>query len=283
MNAIQLVQSAARRLNIMIPKTIEQSTLDTVAIDYDANLLLECLNSSINQFSQTSLFKKYEFYFSRVLFEGDDWFEISQHNSIKIFLDILFTNFISIIGEGVHFYIIDLEDTKAIKRDVLFRQLHANQFERLDNYDAEKTDAPCPPEYRDNPSKNSPSKEESDAHYGTKQESGFYIYFDPDKNSRILHIKQNLLTYDEIMDTDPARPTKSALNFFYQGSPLHVTKDKDVINLNDELLILSTVVNYKSTNGLDFTLELGQQKALLDALKTNQENIQVTSLNQHKY
>jgi hypothetical protein len=58
---------------------------------------------------------------------------------------------------------------------------------------------------------------------------------------------------------------------------------KEILVIPEELAILGIIIKYKAYYGIDYALEMGEQKAMLDALKENQENIQITHLDKKKY
>jgi hypothetical protein len=152
--------------------------------------------------------------------------------------------------------------------------------------------------------KNMPSENRTNMINAENKESGFIVLGDGQTN-KILYFCNNMIPDAEIYqeyDTFAQSPT---LEFLYRTNygvisdmgervdsipyiepptpPLEPNPNKFTLVIPDELAILGTVINYKSYYGIDYTLELGQYKQMIDMIKENQENIQITHLDKKQY
>jgi hypothetical protein len=315
MTALELVQEAAKRLNIMLPSTIVvPDTPDTNAIDYDANLLVSSLNSVIKQNMTLNLFNRQILPKSVNLMEGDNiHFLNNQVDKNPVYSDFVVNlsginpDFEELMGDGFNVSVFELnEPTIYKKKSYLFRQLTATDYLRLKRT-CVPTQIPTPglnrlwesfskipplseemKEYR----KNMPSEDRTSQINATNKESGFIILGDGNTN-KIIYFCNNMIPDTEFNQEAGPFSQPPILDYLYRtnfgvinkmdGRVISVSVDDDEVVIPDELAILGTIINYKTYYGLDISLEMGQQKALIDALKENQQNVQVTHLDKKRY
>jgi hypothetical protein len=320
--ALELVQEAARRVGIMIPTTLFPTTNpDSSAIDYDANLLVSCLNATVKQNMTLSLFNKQVLDAqTQIVYKTPpayflDQLEDDTFRDFFLDLDALCPGFEELIGDG---FIVNKQkrkldynsgDSFPIKNEnqYIFRQLTAQDYIKLARHNLDDIiipPTPPTPQMTDNPiknerkemkayKKNMPSEDRTSILRAQNRESGFFIksiegkrfvffcnnMFDPEVDifNYTLWLKFTYRTsWGVIGDVTIGTTTKVARKN-------SITTNEDTLTIPDELAILGTIINYKSYYGLDFSLDMGQQKAMLDALKENQENIQITHLDKKQY
>lgn len=309
MTALELVQEAARRLNIMLPNTIEQpDDPDTNAIDYDSNMLVSALNGTLrqhmhlNDFTQQILvgeigLEAIEFVLNNY---NDPDSEQADYVDMIINLDVALPDFEKLVGDSlniVHGVVVSDDkgtskssSTFCVKNSYAFRQLTDTDFvslfkritavktsiktkvadkvslfvDALDNFYSKKN-------------KDFPSQDQSKLIDSSKRASGFYpLSLD---GSRQIYICNNIIKWSDISAQSPIN-----VRFLYRSNYAvkdadgkmqpTFSHDDDTCTLSDELLIVGTIILYKSYQSLDFSLELGQQKALVDIIKQNQQNPQ---------
>jgi hypothetical protein len=287
MNVLELIKEAAKRLNIMIPKDLPKpQDEDTNAMDYDANFLLSALNSTVKQMMVLNLFNQnivqaQEVYnpTSAIRIQADP----VTYPDIWLNLTPKYADFEELIGDGFTFF--------CNGKKVLYRQLTDQDYLRLAKVVVPDFDNP--PKFPDenqelkNYMKDMPSEDRTKIPYADNLESGFYIY-ETLPNTRILYFCNNILTAEDIS----AVPFtimfmyRSKYGVISNGASLrseNITASDQTLIIPDELAIIGMVLKYKAAYGLDYTLELGEQKAILTALKANQENIQITHLDKKNY
>jgi hypothetical protein len=315
MTALAIVGEAAKRLTIMLPTTIVVPTKpDQDSIDYDANLLVSCLNATIQQNARLNLFKK-EVIGKAIEIKDDpsqqvSWLANNVDNPV-VYKDFCFQlkdfgDIEKIEGEG---FTVSLytktstagdptpSDTFQRTNMYIFRQLTFSDFEKVQRGSAiglvepsssKKSSQNPHVSYKERKEyyKNMPSEDRTKIVDATNKESGFSMLVND--GNLMYYFCNNMIPISSIGDNVVAM-----LEFFYTTNRVVMDangKHKDVVDddhdtclLPDELLILGTIINYKSAYGLDFSLDLGQQKALIDAIKENQENLQVTHLDKKEY
>jgi hypothetical protein len=290
MTALELIQEAAKRVGIMEPAHVPLGTAGSTTYDYDANLLVSCLNGAIKQlmvlnlFNQSVLFSKISFTDASGFVDFSDITDPSgKFSDFTLNMTQAYPDFEELIGDGY--------TMSANNKKFLFRQLTSQDFIRvakttfpLSIESKRKTDWEREiREYR----KNMPSEDRTDIEFSKKLESGFYMYAEPPA-TRKVYFCNNFFTVDDIAQNDWTLTFAYRSNYGVIDGTLHVRKlnvtvDSDTLVIPDELAILGTIIKYKSYYGLDFSLELGEQKAMIDALKENQENIQITHLDKKIY
>jgi hypothetical protein len=326
LNALEIVQEAAKRLNIMVPTTIVlPKNPDTSTIDYDANLLTSCLNATIKQNAAINMFNMEVQQDVNILINPKGTF--GDMPDIVIDMTAIYPEFESLLGDSIT--LVAYDSSEAVSGKYVFREISTYDFTLLQKFTNfalfnTQSNKPMPSsinkeeEHIKNPlqenidknknikkeknkieienefnilglgKRDFPSQNATDVDNSTNKGSGF----------RFIKIKFNLYLWicNNIITNDEIKSNTMIMNMLYYSKwlvadftgtlPFYkdmVTLDGDNINLSDELLILGTLINYKGATGLDYSLELGQQKALIDGLKISQENIQYVRNNPKRY
>jgi hypothetical protein len=322
LTALNLVQEAAKRLNIMVPTSIEsQPNPETSTIDYDANMLVAALNSAVRQNASINLFNR-EVQMSPAYLNAPKTAG-TGFPDIVIDMSTFYPDFESLLGDSITLNKYDAAG--VVTNKYAFREFSAYDFatkQQYTNYTyfTEPKPAPVPSASSYEVNKNDTGSikktktediKNSSFSFPTRSPLGSII--EPPKHiirkegidvetkgNGFRFIRQNFtkllwICNDIISQTDLASGTIMLVMLYYStwivsntskdGTPSAdpvttykdcVDSDNDIVNLPDELAILGTIIGYKSTNGLDYSLELGQQKALIEAVKVNQENVRYT-------
>jgi hypothetical protein len=326
MNALELIQEAARRLLIMIPKSPLFPSAPNVIddgsdIDYDKNLLISCLNAVIKQNMTLNLFNRQILPKSVSLWDDNAVYFLNNYvdknpiySDFVVNLSQVCPELEELLGDGFNVSVYELyEPTFYKKKSFLFRQLTPNDYLRL-----KKTCLPNPnpsenlmrqnesnfsnfkllrKDYKDY-KRNMPSEDKTYMLNAANLESGFIILGDANTN-KIAYFCNNMLLDKDIaaisntISYGQGYSQPPTLEFLYRTNygvitamgerVATITADTDTLVINDELAVLGTIVNYKSYYGIDYTLDLGQYKQMIDQLKENQENIQITHLDKKQY
>jgi hypothetical protein len=294
MTVLEIIQEAAKRLCIIVPRTIVLSDIQSKEYDADTGLLLSCLNACIKQIMTMNVFNQ-NIVFKSISKSTEMWqsvinFYEGNFCDFSVNMQKACPDFEELMGDGFVF--------STNGKSYLFRKLTHNDFLRLCKRESRYTDdndknIPDEDKVILNYLKNMPSDEITQIKKSDNLESGFYIYtINPD--FRIIYFCNNMI------DFETAHPyidvNKFNLSFTYRSNYGVISADGEKRQpavlpnndfqrtiLPDELAILGTMIKYKSYYGMDFSLDLGEQKALVDALKQNQEGIQVTHLNKKEY
>lgn len=270
MDALNIVKEAAKRIGIMVPLTVVVSP-DPEKTDYDANLLVSCLNGCIKQMMVLNLFNQ-SILFGKVSYSdasGKVAFSSKTDSSGKFAdftLDMTncYPDFEELIGDGY--------TMRGNNKKFIYRQLTAQDFMRV-----AKTEFPfdisADPdsdwlqrvrEYK----KDMPSEDRTDVEFAKNVESGFFMYAKPPA-TRIVYFCNNFFTVNDIAKDDWVLTFAYRSNFgVIDGRTLsrknNVTSDNDTLVIPDELAILGTIIKYKMYYGLDISMDMGEQKAMID-------------------
>jgi hypothetical protein len=244
------------------------------------------------------------------------------YSDFVVNLSSLIPDMEELIGEGFNVSTFEL-DTRPLykKKSYMFRQLTPNDYLRLKRtclppqpsldeknrsgnvtFSSFKSLRKELKEYK----KNMPSENRTSMLNAENMESGFIILGDGITN-KIAYFCNSMITDEEFNPAGEAGEQSPTLEFLYRtnygvidnmnarvdtipfikGTP-DPTKplqppDNYTLVIPDELAILGTIVNYKSYYGMDYSLDLGQYKQMIDQLKENQENIQITHLEKKQY
>jgi hypothetical protein len=135
--------------------------------------------------------------------------------------------------------------------------------------------------------RNSPSEETTEMMYDEDLPSGYYIYAEPP--STIFHFCNHMISNDFLT----AYGDQIDVNFVYRsnacvyddaGVPKTTfTKNTDVCLINEELLIVGAVMQFKSYYGFDVQYDLAMYQAMLDSIKTQNERTIITSTSKKLY
>ena len=322
MNALELVQECAKRIGIMIPNTIVQTTTpDTSAIDYDANLLVSYMNAAIKQQMMVNILRK-NVYYSYSLIEpdnaasvhfdgyqtGDPLPDPDAYVNFIINIEKECPSFVKLMGDGFIVRIIYYDNNVS----ATYKQIGQYVFRQFTDTDA-VTFLPTAIGYT-NPEelissdeniddvrnqrkehyKNLPSDKQKILVSSDKRESGF-VYLGNDIGNSMFYFINNMIPFRELynIETGTNNITQGVVYFEYVSNygildknrtpKENITADDDLILVNQELVMLNTIIMYKTYYGMDYQLELGQQKAIVDALQQNQENVQIVTLNKKRY
>lgn len=280
MNVLELVQEAARRLGIMIPSSINATGIDT---DYDANLLNAYLRSTIRQNTEFSNLRK--LIRRHVIHLDDPGIEIYSNNEFQYPILEDLPDFDALEGDGFNLRIFD-EDNN-IKDQFLFRSLTSTDYMRIArNKNFEGEDSFNFYEKIKTIERDAPSERQQDVIKAKNLESGFYLLSGIDPGNLIYRFCYN---HGEL----PENKELASLSFLYKTKYVVIGSDglfkelpsnnMDTVSLPDELLILGIVINFKNFHGLDTAMDLAQYKSLIDALKVNQDHVQVARMDRKVY
>jgi hypothetical protein len=314
MNAIQIVQEAARRLMVIIPQAplFPASTDDSSAIDYDKNLMCSCLQATVNQNMVLFFFNRQNYIKNVTLTYNANVKFLDNHTDRNpIYRDFVFNllgecpDVEQIVGDGINVSVFPTDEKTIYKsKQYIFRQFTAQDMLRLKKScisptPFQNTPVPTPPipEYtamkeRRDYKKNFPSEDRSPILTADNKDSGFFLMGDYMGN-KIIYFVNNLISDAEVNAAFVTWEQPPIIEFLYRsnygiinqlnGRVPVVTDDTDTFVLPDELLILGIMVQYKTWYGMDVTIELGQYKAMIDQMKQNQEVIQATHLDRKSY
>jgi hypothetical protein len=337
MKVLELIQEAARRLTIMIPKSVIQTASDTSEIDYDANLLVSCLNATIKQnmtlnlFNRQILHKSINLLFNPAVYFLNNYVDKNPvYSDFVINLSYITPDLEELMGDGFSVSIYELnEPTLYKKKSYLFRQLTATDYLRLKRtclpsqsssdeknrssdvtFSSFKSLRKEIKEYK----KNMPSENKTNMLNADNMESGFIIFGNSQSN-KIAYFCNSMVSNEDISQEGGMFQQPPTLEFLYRTNygvitdmgervdsippdvpqpsptdpppppppPIEIPPNNYELVIPDELAILGTIINYKSYYGLDYSLDLGQYKQMMDQLKENQENIQITHLEKTQY
>jgi hypothetical protein len=202
-------------------------------------------------------------------------------------------DFEELIGDGYTMY--------ANGKHYLFRALTSQDYLRLARMGAQfDADAELPTKHQQikEYKRNMPSETRTLIDYADNLESGFFMY-NVLPNIRTIYFCNNIIPKADLDKKDWKLVFTYRSNYgVLSGDDGHRIPDvnsevatttkpdinnKETLTIPDELAIIGTVIKYKSYMGLEYTLEMGEQKALIDALKDNQEVTQITHLNKKNY
>jgi hypothetical protein len=322
LNALKLVQEAAKRLNIMVPTTINTPEHpDTSTIDYDANMLVAAANAAIRQNASINLFNR-EVQMSPIYLKQPKYIGTGSPD-IVIDMSTYYSDFESLLGDTITINKYDGSASRLVTNKYAFRELSTYDFaikQQYTNYTyftvAATTPVPDPdnPDFlkREMPSKKTGGSQPKNDFFEATGKRPLDFGITPPKHmikkegidvetkgNGFRFIRHNFtkllwICNDIIPETDLVSGNLMLVMLYYStwivslttssgNPPVYTTdykdaidNDADLVNLPDELVILGTIISYKATNGLDYSLELGQQKALIDAIKVNQENVRYT-------
>jgi hypothetical protein len=299
MTVLEIIQEAAKRLCIIVPKTIVLADIQSKEYDADTGLLVSCLNGCIKQNMVLNLFNQ-NILFTSLSRENGNWqdylyvdFNIPDDDFV-LNLSLFCPDFEELLGDGINF----AKDGQSY----LFRQLTHNDFLRLckrelDDVVKQIEYTPDPDEEISDYRKNMPSEKNTYIKNADNLESGFYVYSKKPK-TRLIYFCNNMATFGNtplgdtfnlsftyrsnwgVISADGNKRQESVLTNRIEGN---VSNDNQTLTIPDELAILGTMIKYKSYYGMDFSLDLGEQKSLIDTIKQNQENVQVTHLDKKNY
>jgi hypothetical protein len=303
MTILEIIQEAAKRLCIIVPRTIVLADIQSKEYDADTGLLVSCLNACIKQTMSLNIFNQ-NIVYKNLTSENEHWrdyldipINVKGTADFKLRMRKFCPDFERLIGDGIAF--------NRRGKSYLFRQLTQNDFVRLCKM--ENADIKVADDYKEDYDKeiadyrrNMPSEETTYIKNSDNLESGFFVYSEGSPIQRIIYFCNNMMDMTEFGFEDvPFNLSLTYLSNYGVLSPdgwtrrdsVHTDREIEADKTNDfqstilpdELAILGTMIKYKSYYGMDFSLDLGEQKALIDAIKENQAGIQVTHLNKKEY
>jgi hypothetical protein len=309
MNALEIVQESAQRLGIMPPNTLFP-TADEI-VDYDANMLKTFLEATIRQqvnnnptFFQTKLASatieppQYVIPAETVAFSLGEKLGIEPAKTYDFILRINQNSpdFLKVVS-GTFKVVTFGADPTIVEREYTFKALQNLDFLTLsgaylaDSQDDIPTDAVVEARAWQ---RNSPSQDVTQVLRAQNKESGFFFFRSKEVSVINVYFINNLIPFSDLfkMDSEETWVASNSLSYVYtsksmtNGAPeqsLRIKEDQDSLLIDDEIAILGTIIGFKGYYGIDYTLELGQQKALLESQKKNVENTTVTRLDNKTY
>jgi hypothetical protein len=310
MNALEIVQESAQRLGIMPPNTLFP-TADEI-VDYDANMLKTFLEATIRQqvnnnptFFQTKLATATIEPPQDVIPAATAAFSLGLPDSIEAancYDFILRINqnspdFLKVVS-GTFKVVTFGTEVDIVEREYTFKALQNLDFLTLsgaylaDSQDIPPTDAVVEARAWQ---KNSPSQDVTEVLRAQNKESGFFFFRSKEVSVVNVYFINNLIPFNRLFlkgSTESTWVARNRLSYIYTSksmttgateTSLRIKEDQDALLIDDEIAILGTIIGFKGYYGIDYTLELGQQKALLESQKKNVENTTVTRLDNKTY
>jgi hypothetical protein len=309
LTALKIAQEVAKRIGIMLPTTIVDSeTPDTSLIDYDANLIVSCMNSAVQSLMMLHEFSNHKRRLTYMISDNELVYVSKKTNGYQdATLMYLIEPVVKIEGDGVVIVKIveDVDTDYPVASDrYLFRQFTPADYLRYQtedhfvNYaagygfgwnknDSFKSATPREKVYQHK--KNTPSESLVGFSRAENLESGFFIATDNTGTRRLIIV--NNMIKDDIAAAGEGHSYMLQILYKTNYGVLksdglfadRFSRDSDRTLIPDELVILGTLINFKGYFGLDYSLDLASQKAYIDKMKENEENIQLTHLNKKHY
>jgi hypothetical protein len=310
--ALEIVQEAARRLGIMPPNTLFPSAAEIA--DYDANMLKSFLEATIRQqvsnnptFFQTKLASATIEPPRDVIPATLNAFSLGNLATIEpsacydfiLRINQVSPDFLKVISGT--FKVLTLgtgQDAGKVDREYTFKSLQSLDFLTLsgaylaDGQEDIPTDALAEVRAWQ---QSSPSKDVTQVMRAQNKESGFFFFRNSQTSVVNVYFINNLIPFSQLFVSGSTEGTWTAnnrLSYVYVSKSmtpgeaqdsLSIKADQDSLLIDDEIAVLGAIIGFKGYYGIDYTLELGQQKALLESQKKNVENTTVTRLDNKTY
>jgi hypothetical protein len=284
--ALPIVQDCAKRLGLLIPKTIEWDgkSVDPTIIDYDALLLLFLLNANMRRLCIAQVLPQTKIFFNSPLIDSDVAKFLYFYPNFALILD----GQQATLGFGK--LISDEIRVTTPTKTVIFRAISSETFltfcPQFPQFPLEMTASQAIPDEKRENRDNFPTENVSRKVLATNIESGFYrcnVW-----GSDVLFFINNMISEDELKDKN------TIMSFIYQANScvfdhstqLPTTKffwNDDYTLIDTEILKLGVVLDYKRRYNLDASVELDRYAQYSAALEKNAQVLRATKLNPKVY
>jgi hypothetical protein len=289
MTALRIVQEAARRLTIMQPSTIEFADPTSQDTDYDALLLLSCLNSCVQQNVVNNTFKRTVKLSS---FFGDPVLKITSANDDGYHDFALAVSDVSPLFErlasgGIMMKFSNMNEAYEFRQIPIDEGLQLMKS-MLDEGGAVDEDGNTVHEELRQISRNFPSEVKTNEVRGKNRQSGYMVVGDffggmaMGKNPTI-YFCNNMIKIDDDPEGDYSLGNLTVQFAYYERVVAATTNAAVFVGIPDELLILGTVVNFKNYHALDYTLDMAQYNAFIEGMKRNDEQNMAVQMGKRYY